>query len=94
MLDLPFNGVKLDGSLAAVDDAAVAEAEAIVGIAKRNGQYVVAEGIENAAAVARMRALGADALQGFFFCRPMPAPALRIWAEAWETLIGAESAMA
>jgi len=89
MLNLPFSGVKLDGSLAAADDAAVAEAEAIVAIAKRNDQYVVAEGIENADAVERMRSLGVDALQGFYFCRPMPAPALRIWAEAWETLIGA-----
>lgn len=89
MLALPFNGVKLDGSLAGSSDDAVRQAEEIVAVAKNQGKFVIAEGIEDAGAVERMRAMGVDALQGFFFCRPVPAPALRIWSEAWDNLLDA-----
>lgn len=92
MLELPFNAVKLDGSLARPSDDAVRQAEEIVAVAKNQGKFVVAEGVEDAPTVERMRAMGVDAMQGFFFCRPVPAPALRIWSEAWSTLIGAGNA--
>jgi EAL domain-containing protein (putative c-di-GMP-specific phosphodiesterase class I) len=46
---------------------------------------MVAEGIENEANLARARALGADALQGFLFCRPLPARAVPIWLHEWRT---------
>jgi EAL domain-containing protein (putative c-di-GMP-specific phosphodiesterase class I) len=85
MLELPFNGVKLDGSLALPSESAIRQAEEIVAVAKGRGKFVVAEGIEDAAAAERMRSMGVDALQGFFFCRPVPARALRIWSEAWQT---------
>jgi EAL domain-containing protein (putative c-di-GMP-specific phosphodiesterase class I) len=84
--------VKLDGSLARPSDDAVRQAEEIVAVAKNQGKFVVAEGVEDAPTVERMRAMGVDAMQGFFFCRPVPAPALRIWSEAWSTLIGAGNA--
>ncbi|HTZ72166.1 MAG TPA: EAL domain-containing protein [Acetobacteraceae bacterium] len=89
LVDLPFTGVKLDGSLAQPGEAAHAMAGEIVTAAKRRNLFVVAEGIEDAAALERMRALGVDAVQGFLFCRPVPARALRLWAEAWRTLMGA-----
>jgi EAL domain-containing protein (putative c-di-GMP-specific phosphodiesterase class I) len=88
LLDLPFTGVKLDGSLARTAPEAMAMARDIVAEAKRRGMFVVAEGIEDSAALERMRGLGVDALQGFLFCRPVPARALQIWAEAWQSLIG------
>jgi EAL domain-containing protein (putative c-di-GMP-specific phosphodiesterase class I) len=88
LLDLPFTGVKLDGSLARTAPEAMAMARDIVTEAKRRGMFVVAEGIEDSAALERMRGLGVDALQGFLFCRPVPARAVQIWAEAWQSLIG------
>jgi EAL domain-containing protein (putative c-di-GMP-specific phosphodiesterase class I) len=90
MLELPFNGVKLDGSLALPSDEAIRQAEDIVAVAKQHGKFVVAEGVEDAPTVERMRAMGVDAMQGFFFCRPVPAAALRIWSEAWATLVEAK----
>jgi EAL domain-containing protein (putative c-di-GMP-specific phosphodiesterase class I) len=89
LLELPFSGVKLDGALAQNTREAIAGAELIVSVAKRLGKYVIAEGIEDSAAVDRLRGLEVDAFQGYFFCRPVPVPALRIWAEAWDSLISA-----
>ena len=80
LLDLPFTGLKLDGVLAAPDGS---EAGEIVEAAMRAGLMVTAEGIEDEAGLARMRALGVDALQGFLFCRPLPARALPIWLAEW-----------
>jgi EAL domain-containing protein (putative c-di-GMP-specific phosphodiesterase class I) len=37
----------------------------------------VAEGIETAEQLEYMAAMGVDRAQGFYFARPMPAPALR-----------------
>jgi EAL domain-containing protein (putative c-di-GMP-specific phosphodiesterase class I) len=79
MMDLPFSGVKLDGRLARQTAACDDQAAKIVDVAHRRGLYIVAEGIEDKSALTRMRALGVQALQGFLFCRPLPARALPIW---------------
>ena len=83
MLDLPFSSLKLDGALASPAPAAVAMAAAITQAAKRRKLYVIAEGIEDNDALARMRGMGADAVQGFLFCRPLPARALPMWLRGW-----------
>jgi EAL domain-containing protein (putative c-di-GMP-specific phosphodiesterase class I) len=83
LLDLPFSSLKLDGALAGPLPEALDFAGEIVRAAKRHGMFVIAEGIEDEAALARMRGLGVDALQGFLFCRPLPARALPIWLRAW-----------
>lgn len=79
LLDLPFTGVKLDGALAAAAPAAVAFARRITALARSRGLFVVAEGVEDAAAADRLRDLGANALQGFHFSRPLPARAVPVW---------------
>ncbi len=84
MLDLPFTSVKLDGVLASAAPDAVALAGAITQAAKRRKLFVIAEGIEDESALARMRGMGADALQGFLFCRPLPARALPVWLRGWK----------
>lgn len=84
MLDLPFSGVKLDASIAGPSAAAMAEADAIVEAALARGLFVVAEGIEDLAALRRARARGAQALQGYLFSRPLPAAALPVWLGEWE----------
>ena len=48
----------------------------IVGLAHALGLSIVAEGIEAVGQVDRLRALGCDAGQGFFFARPGEAEAL------------------
>ena len=81
MLDLPFSGIKLDASLAANTPPAIAMAADIISSARQKGLYVVAEGIESAESAARLRDMGAHALQGFHISRPLPARAVPIWLE-------------
>jgi EAL domain-containing protein (putative c-di-GMP-specific phosphodiesterase class I) len=83
LLDLDFTGLKLDSALAADTPAAIAQAAEITAAAKARGLTVTAEGIEDEAAMLRMRGLGVDALQGFLFCRPLPARAVPIWLNEW-----------
>ena len=83
LLDLPFTGVKLDSVLTADTSDAADEAASITDVAKRKGLFVTAEGIEDEAAMQRMRGIGVDALQGFLFCRPLPARAVPIWLREW-----------
>jgi EAL domain-containing protein (putative c-di-GMP-specific phosphodiesterase class I) len=83
LLDLPFTGLKLDSALALDTPEAETQAAIITDAAKRRGLFVTAEGIEDEAGLQRMRALGVDALQGFLFCRPLPARAVPIWLREW-----------
>jgi EAL domain-containing protein (putative c-di-GMP-specific phosphodiesterase class I) len=84
LMDLPFDTVKLDGAMVACADADGLTAR-IVETARKRGHYVIAEGIETKARLARMRELGVDAVQGFLFARPMPAMALPVWLRQRET---------
>jgi EAL domain-containing protein (putative c-di-GMP-specific phosphodiesterase class I) len=83
LVDLPFTGIKLDSVLALDIPEATAEAAAMTEAAKRRDLTVTAEGIEDLGALHRMRGLGVDALQGFLFCRPLPARAVPIWLAEW-----------
>jgi diguanylate cyclase (GGDEF)-like protein len=72
---LPVTALKIDrafvtGMLAGRDDAAVAES--LIALAGRLGLVVVAEGVESAHVVNRLRTLGCDQAQGFHLARPMP----------------------
>jgi EAL domain-containing protein (putative c-di-GMP-specific phosphodiesterase class I) len=85
MMDLPFSGVKLDQTLVSDVPACFELGKRIAGDALQRGLYMIAEGIEDDASLERARALGADALQGFLFCRPLPARAVPIWLHEWRT---------
>lgn len=85
LLDLPFSSIKLDGTLAGPGHEAADMAARITDAAKRRGLFVIAEGVEDELALMRMRAMGVDALQGFLFCRPLPARALPIWLRFWRS---------
>ena len=82
LLDLPFDVVKLDAALL-TDPECGTLLETIVEAAKSRDRFVIAEGIEDDAALDRVRAVGVDALQGFMFSRPLPALAVPLWHRNW-----------
>ncbi len=75
----PLDRLKIDRSFVSdiehdANDAAIVAAA--VSVAHNLGLSVVAEGVESAEQVARLRKLGCDVLQGFHFSRPLPAAEL------------------
>ncbi len=83
---LPIDIVKIDRSFVVALELQGPEeaiAAAIIALAKRLGLTTVGEGIETAAQLAQLKALGCDLGQGFFLGRPAggqemrPSPALR-----------------
>lgn len=73
---LPVDSVKIDRSFVArmlddpEDEAIVA---AVVSLARALRLEVVAEGVERSDQLERLRELGCDMAQGFYFARPLPA---------------------
>ena len=73
---LPLDTIKIDRSFVnglEGDDANLPIVQAVIALAHGLGIDVVAEGIETAAQLARLRTLMCDRGQGFFYARPMPA---------------------
>ena len=59
------------------EDAGSAIVGAVVTMAQALGLAVVAEGVERPNQAARLRLLGCDSAQGYFFARPQPAKAVK-----------------
>ncbi|MCZ8293951.1 MAG: EAL domain-containing protein [Hylemonella sp.] len=79
---LPVDELKIDKSFVMgmetdADDAIIVRST--IDLAHNLGLSVVAEGVENAAILERLRALGCDEVQGYHISRPMPAPAFMEW---------------
>jgi diguanylate cyclase (GGDEF)-like protein len=74
----PVSRLKIDksfiGDLDGVDNGAVASA--VISLAKKLNLRVIAEGVETDAQVRFLRDNGCDEMQGFRFCRPLPADGL------------------
>lgn len=70
---LPVDVLKLPRPFVASLPGDDTVARAILAIARALGLDVVAEGVEDAAQAAHLRALGCARAQGFLFARPMPA---------------------
>ncbi|MFP3713063.1 putative bifunctional diguanylate cyclase/phosphodiesterase [Puerhibacterium sp. TATVAM-FAB25] len=76
---LPVSTLKIDQSIVARLDSDEADAQllsGVIGAAHTIGLTVVAEGVERAAQLERLRELGCDAAQGYLISRPRPAPDL------------------
>lgn len=68
---LPIDAIKIDKAfIQSADEKNIAIIEAVVLIARRLKIRVIAEGIESLEQAEKMRALGVDELQGFYFSKP------------------------
>jgi EAL domain-containing protein (putative c-di-GMP-specific phosphodiesterase class I) len=85
--DLAVDIIKIDRSFVRTL-AADTRDEAIVGsigfVAERLGLRTVAEGVEDADALARLRSLGIDAAQGFLMTPPLPRSHFEEWWTEWD----------
>ena len=88
LLELAFSLLKLDKDLvrgSATDPVKHAFMLDNIAAARAARMAIIAEGIEDAAAWARMDALGIEQAQGFLIARPMPAAAVPAWFAAWRS---------
>ena len=77
---MPIDTIKVDRTLIGkllVDPGSEIVVTAIVQLAHGLGLTVVSEGVETADQRDRVTALGSDACQGFYFAKPMRAPAIQ-----------------
>ncbi|MFW2381887.1 MAG: GNAT family N-acetyltransferase [Acidimicrobiales bacterium] len=75
----PVDSIKIDRSFInelARNSTSTALIETVVNLSRALGAYTVAEGIEHQEQAATLRRLGCDRAQGFYYCRPLAAPAL------------------
>jgi diguanylate cyclase (GGDEF)-like protein len=79
---LPIDELKIDRSFVRTvlrDAANAAIVQTAIDLDRRLGMRVVAEGVEDAATLARLAAWGADAAQGFHISHPAPATEIETW---------------
>jgi EAL domain-containing protein (putative c-di-GMP-specific phosphodiesterase class I) len=81
--NVPFSELKIDRSFVIAaphqEDARRIIASS-VRLAHDLGLRTVAEGVEDAATLALVRALGCDVVQGYYFARPMTVEQLLVWS--------------
>ncbi len=86
--ELPVDAVKIDRrfvtDLAAGDETI---ARSVIDLARNLELQVVAEGVESASALARLRELGCDVAQGYHLGRPMPIQCVRHYMQAYAPLL-------
>jgi diguanylate cyclase (GGDEF)-like protein len=81
---LPLDEVKIDRSFISrllLEPQTSLIVRAAVDLSHALGLDAVAEGVEDAATLARLVELGCDRAQGYFFARPMPADAVLPWLQ-------------
>jgi diguanylate cyclase (GGDEF)-like protein/PAS domain S-box-containing protein len=84
---LPVKSLKIDQGFVRrmlTDDGDMHIVRAVVGLAGAFGVRTVAEGVETEPHARALTELGCDLLQGYWFARPMPAPALEQWLASRE----------
>jgi diguanylate cyclase (GGDEF)-like protein len=83
---LPVHEIKIDKSFVmgmADDDDDVAIVSAVVTMVQQLRMDVVAEGVEDERTWHRLAELGADAAQGYWMSRPLPAREVSDWVRQW-----------
>ncbi len=86
---LPIDELKIDRSFVMAmtrDDSAAVIVRAVVKLAKSLGLAVVAEGVESPDTFERLRALGCDQAQGYWFGSAMTGDQLLVWLKeaSWQ----------
>jgi diguanylate cyclase (GGDEF)-like protein len=81
---LPVDAIKIDRSFVIdmeddAEDAAIVEST--IGLANNLGLDVVAEGVESANVLERLREMGCHQAQGYYMCRPQPPELLDDWVD-------------
>jgi diguanylate cyclase (GGDEF)-like protein/PAS domain S-box-containing protein len=79
---LPTDEIKIDKSFVigmSESDADAAIVRTMVDLAHNLGKQVCAEGVEDEATWLRLSEMGCDLAQGFWICRPLPAPQFMRW---------------
>ncbi|KQX71832.1 MULTISPECIES: bifunctional diguanylate cyclase/phosphodiesterase [Aeromicrobium] len=82
--NLPVQELKIDRALignVATDPRSRMIVASTIQLAHALGMRIVAEGVENAADLAELVAMGIDTVQGYHLARPMPADELALWAK-------------
>jgi len=82
---LPISGLKIDRSFITPighDRQSLAIVRAIVGLAKTLGLYVTAEGAEEEVQIEKLREMGVDYVQGFYYSPALDLEALKDFAAA------------
>lgn len=81
----PLSSIKVDRTFVAAmehDERDRAVVDVVVGVARRLGLTVVAEGVETAEQLALLRELGCDRAQGYLLGEPMDAETAATWLAA------------
>lgn len=73
LAELPLDTIKLDMSLVRTLDTKEPVVRHCIELAHDLGLCVVAEGVETQEQLDKLRALGCDKVQGYYFSRPLPA---------------------
>ena len=79
LLQLPFQFIKLDANLVAMDQAGETNGnlvQTLTSIFHNMNLKVIAEGVENSEDAMRLKNHGVDRVQGYAYARPMPEEAL------------------
>lgn len=79
---MPVSTIKIDRSFVIdieKNASAAALARAVIGMAEALERKTVAEGVENAAQRDLLKDWGCSQIQGYFYSRPLPSPALLDW---------------
>jgi EAL domain-containing protein (putative c-di-GMP-specific phosphodiesterase class I) len=87
--DLPVNELKVDRSFIGAlrsDPRSKMIVASTLQMAHALGMRTVAEGVEDAATMADLVAMGVDLLQGYHLSRPMPAHELEPWFARWRAM--------
>ena len=85
--ELPVDELKLDRALVMPlerDPRAAAIVASTIDLAHALGVRLVAEGVEDEAALTALRRLGCDRVQGFHLARPMRGEEIPAWVRTWE----------
>ncbi|TKC86928.1 EAL domain-containing protein [Trinickia terrae] len=89
---MPVSELKIDrsfvmGMTGDADDELIVRST--IALAHNMGLQVAAEGIEDEATLARLRALHCDIAQGYYLSRPLPADKVEGWLREWNEVVAA-----